>query len=411
MLDDQPYQAVGINYFDGFNRRLVDTSDASYGERMALLGEYGIPFIRVPIMAWWPAQNALYTNEKSRYFEYLDDFIRHASANRIGLILDFFWSYFCVPDMVGEPVNAWGDSASQTHAFMRQFIADVVPRYRDSAWVWGWEYGNEINLKVDLPNAANHRPPVNTSLGTPETRTADDDLTRDEAIVALSEFARLVRIYDSERIISSGNAVPRQYSWHNTFEGTWTQDTRNQFEEIVVLDNPDPVNTFSIHVYPASDSLHYSDDIRSLYDLMGDVKTLGDQHAKPCIMLEFGVAATEPYSVQTSFMDIYRSAILDHGISLAAVWVYDFESQAGQWSIDEENERAWMLDWIVDLNNTIGIMQTNRPVAVRPSLPDLPGAFPSVYSINGRLVNPCLQSGDVPGVRVTKERMSTVGIR
>jgi len=107
-----------------------------------------------------------------------------------------------VPDLVGEPVNRWGDTNSLTHKFMREYTGQVVARYVSSPAIWGWEFGNEFNLVADLPNAAQHRPPVVPQLGTPATRSAEDELSHKMIRTAFHAFAEEVRRLDSRRITS-----------------------------------------------------------------------------------------------------------------------------------------------------------------------------------------------------------------
>ena len=38
------------------------------------------------------------------------------------------------------------------------------------------------------------------------------------------------------------------------------------------------------------------------------------------------------------------------GVDLAAVWVFDLKNQTGTWSITTDNERAYMLQDIVEAN-------------------------------------------------------------
>ena len=56
-------------------------------------------------------------------------------------------------------------------------------------------------------------------------------------------------------MISTGNSIPRPSAWHQMHEGTWTKDSPEQFAEMLARDNPDPVDTISVHVYEAADRL------------------------------------------------------------------------------------------------------------------------------------------------------------
>lgn len=46
MLDNEPYRAIGINYFSAFQRRLRDAGDRSYRAGFEKLGDKKIPYAR-----------------------------------------------------------------------------------------------------------------------------------------------------------------------------------------------------------------------------------------------------------------------------------------------------------------------------------------------------------------------------
>jgi hypothetical protein len=47
---------------------------------------------------------------------------------------------------------------------MRNYVREVVTRYRDNPTIWAWELGNEFSLHANLPNAKDHRPKVHHPL-------------------------------------------------------------------------------------------------------------------------------------------------------------------------------------------------------------------------------------------------------
>src|ERR1043166_2006068 len=191
-----PHRAVGVNYFDAFTRTLSDPRRTNYDAGFAELGRRGVPFVRFCGGGFWPADWRLYQTNRIEYFRGLGAFVRAGGSQGIGLTPSFFWQYSPVPDLVGEPVNHWGDLNSRTHAFMREYTKEIVSRYQKNPTIRGWEFGNEYNLVADLPNAAQHRPPVAPSLGTPGKRSAEDELTHEQIRTALKAFAEEVRRHD-----------------------------------------------------------------------------------------------------------------------------------------------------------------------------------------------------------------------
>ena len=124
-------------------------------------------------------------------------------------------------DVVGEPIGSWEIRRSRTVEYMREYTRLVVSRYRLSPAIWAWEFGNEYNLPADLPNAAEHRPPIVPTLGTPTRRGASDDLTHAQFRSALVEFTREVRRWDSGGLCSAEMPFRGLPRWHQMQEHGW----------------------------------------------------------------------------------------------------------------------------------------------------------------------------------------------
>jgi hypothetical protein len=240
--DGKPFRAIGVNYFSCFHRTLLDAADTSYEEGFRVLAEHKIPFARFMATGFWPKDMALYQSDREEYFRRLDAVVASAEKHGIGLIPSLFWYFACVPDLVGEPMDQWGNPQSKVHAWMREYVREVVTRYRDSPAIWAWEMGNEFALQASLPGAANHRARVVPKMGTRETRSERDELTFDMLRVAYAEFGKAVREHDKKRLISTGDGLPRPAAWHMEKEGTWTPDNERQFRQMLRSFNPEPVD-------------------------------------------------------------------------------------------------------------------------------------------------------------------------
>jgi len=353
LKDGAPFCGVGVNYFDAFYRTLKDPTDASYREGFAELARLGIPFVRFMAGGFWPKDWDLYFEDKARYFALLDGVVRAAEEHGIGLIPSLFWHSATVPDLVGEPRDQWGNPESKTHAFMRRYVREVVTRYRDSPAIWGWEFGNEYNLAADLPNAAKHRPKTVPHLGTPKSRSVRDDLTHDMICTAFAAFAREVRKYDPNRMITTGNSLPRPSAWHQWKEKSWTQDTEQQYAERLLLDSPDPVNVISVHVYKGKmKRLGREVPVEEFLKLTMDVAS---RAKKPLFLGEFGAWEAGPGGKKSAKQRFARilAAIESARVPLAALWVYDFDHQGKTWNVTLNNARACQLKAIAEANQRI----------------------------------------------------------
>jgi hypothetical protein len=216
-----------------------------------------------------------------------------------------------------------------------------------------------------LPNAAQHRPAVVPKLGTPEKRSEADDLTHDALAVALRAFAEEVREHDSRRIISSGNSLPRPSAWHQWKEKSWAQDTEEQFAERLRLDNPDPVNTLSVHVYEPKEKRFGRDTpVEELLRLAADVAV---RAGKPLFVGEFGAPGVGPEAgngAKERFAALI-AAIEKADVPLAALWVYDFPGQAKDWNVTAKNARAWQLAAIAEANERMRARLLDRAALPR----------------------------------------------
>ena len=290
-------------------------------------------------MPFWPRDLQLYLTNTPLYFAQFDAVVRSAEMNGLGLILSMFWADFCVPDLVWEPVGQWGNARSRTQAFMRNYTREVVLRYRNSPAIWGWEFGNEYNLAADLPNAADHRPPIQPSLGTPTTRSVADDLTHEMIWTAFAAFASEVRRYDPLRLISTGNSRSRESEWHQWQELSWTTDTPVQFAAMLGRNNPDPVNVLSVHLY--------GDTITNVPALL----SLSAAQQKPLMVGEFGVPGA-PSADTTNQFNAALAILETNQVPLAMVWVYDRQVQ-DEWNVSATNARAYQLRALRDANARI----------------------------------------------------------
>lgn len=348
----QPYRGVGVNYFDAFGRVLANATNTSYRAGFATLHQYGIPFARFAACGFWPADWLLYQTNPTAYFDRLDDVVKAAEANQVGLIPSLLWRIETLPQLVGEPVSAWGNPASRTHTLMRRYTEEVVKRYRNSPAIWGWEFGNEMSLAVDLPGekdrlAERKAIPL---LGVPAPTEADI-LHAADMLTALREFAKTVRRLDSHRIIVSGNATPRPAAWHNTADNSWTTDTREQFMEILRRDNPDPLSVLCVHWYPEKDQRFSKTRPATQAEVLGAMKEAAHTARKPLFVGEFGVSKEiGPTEEQKEFKAMLHDFKLS-GVPVAAVWVFDFESQDKDWNITSNNERAYMLKAVAEANH------------------------------------------------------------
>lgn len=337
-LDGRPFRGLGVNVYDLFERSLGPAPRTNAAEVLGVLASNGIPFVRFSASGYWPAEWGLYRTNRTEFFARFDLVVHAAERAGVGLIPSVFWNPPTVSDLAGEPFNAWGDPQSKTWALARAYLGDLVERYRGSAAIWAWEFGNELNLPADLPNAADHRPPVVPDLGTPAGRGPGDDLTYDSVHRALKEFGAEVRRRDPARLIVSGNAFPRVSAWHQWHEKSWTHDTPEQAAAMLAEDNPDPLGLLSVRLYDADDEKR-----------IGGAMVVARRSGKPLFVGEFGVPGVIDGPALARFRDML-GLFERESVPLAALWVFDFDGQAADWNVTPTNGRKALFEAVVAWN-------------------------------------------------------------
>jgi len=348
-LRGKPYRGIGANYFSLFYRRVKNPSDDSYRTGLKNLSKAKIPFVRFMACGFWPIDWDLYLQDKEAYFKLLDGVVKAAEKTEIGLIPSLFWHMSTVPDIVGESMDQLGNLKSKTIAFIRTYTKEVVLRYKDSPAIWAWEFGNEYNLHVDLPNASKHRPKVVPQLKTAKTRTKRDELSSRAMLTVYAEFARIVRKHDPHRALITGNSIPRPSAYHNTSEKSWKTDSPKQFATVLLRDNPSPFNTISIHAYPQAGN-RYSAAAKSLPGMIRTAQQIALKARKPLFIGEFGAPLMLGKDAERARFTELMNAIEANGIPLSAVWVFDHGMQSKDWNITFGNQRSYMLQRIAQAN-------------------------------------------------------------
>ncbi len=361
MRDGRAFRGFGVNYFSAFSRTIRDAKDTSYVEGFRTLRRHGIPVVRFMCGGFWPRDWTLYRTDRPEYFRRLDAFVAAAEAEGIGLIPSLFWHLSTFPDLAGEPMDQLGNVESKTHALLRTYIREVVGRYKDSPAIWAWEVGNEYALAADLPNASKHRPKIVPQLGTPKTRSERDDVTSKHVVTVLAACAKEVRKLDPHRAILSGNALPRPHAWHNTAERSWKADTEAQFREVLLRDNPNPIDTVSVHVYPGARTGAFADRKVDMGGLLKATAAAAAGAGKPLIVGEFGVDVSKqgPAAERAAFEKLLGDVEAARP-ALALLWVFDHSGQDGSWNVTADHARAYQLKLIGEANRRLGVLPRQK---------------------------------------------------
>lgn len=325
-LGGKPFYGMGLNYYDGFNRSLHNFDDASYADAMKRLSKAGIPFVRTSFNGYYANTLKIYRDQPEMFFKLADQFIHTAEKYKIGLILSLFWCYFSLPDLMQEPVKQLGNTQSQTMRHAKQFIRDVVTRYRHSPAVWGWEIGNEYNLEADLA-CVDIYPPVVPDQGTPGIRTKDDQLSSQDIVVFYTQIANEIRKHDSYRMIISGDAIHRECMMHLKHKGIFELDTEKEFAEGVLMFTPYPIDTISTHMYIYDEVRFSPDRIVGIGELLTVYKNIAKNNKKALYFGEFAAFGTDEEGEKKGKQLLPRifKAIQQADIQLSSPWNFEMQ--------------------------------------------------------------------------------------
>lgn len=355
LLEGKPFRGIGANYVCGllFNGgESVPNPEVVFPQ----LAARGIPFVRMMFVGYHPNDLPKTPAQREARYQIMDRIVNAAEANGIGLVVSFFFQFCSWADIHGEPVGAWANANSLTRTYARLMTDEVVTRYRGRRGIYGWEFGNEVNLFVDIPGGAYSYWPTFAFHGYPATRTVADETTNAGMREAIGEFAGRVRALDYYgRILSSGNSMPRPSAWNLRAGLGWGVDTYAQFKEMLEFQNPD-MDVFSGHAYTDEVGSPYFDDLPRLAWL----KQASNELGKPAAAFEWGVSG--PSSTSTALFNQYLAQIEAQAFPLSAFWVFQYPLQP-EWSITPDNDRSYQLVAIQSANQR---MRATTPDATIP---------------------------------------------
>jgi hypothetical protein len=335
-LNGNTFSGIGVNHHRLVQERvLADPQNFSYLNGITQLALFKIPFARVGLN-FYPIDANIFFNDRNKYYERIDGLIDLFSKCNIGLILVFSWRHYTFCDIAGENVDQLGNPNSLTRALLREFVSEVVNRYKTSRIVWAWEMGNEWNLSADLPNATNHLPPTNTSQGNPSTRDpVRDILVTDDMLSTMIDIGTLVKSLDPKRPLSTGHSLSRDSQWHQDqwqrgfipIQNAWDDDSPEEAEIMAIRHCPDPYDLFSAHVYPYN------------YPKLEEFAGYATNMEKPLFVGEFGTSVAEEADFGAVLSTVKTYA------PISALWTYDRPSDT--FNVSTTNSRKWMFQAIL----------------------------------------------------------------
>jgi len=339
MKDGRPYRGIGANYNTLFGRILQNKDDRSSLENLSRLAKAGIPFVRFRACGFKPENYQLYLHNRPEYFRRMDLVVHCAEENKIGLIPSLFWRLSTVSEVVGEDRGKLDDPRGRAAQFLQQYTREMVSRNNSSPAIWGWEFGNESNLGVDLggPRRGRRAPLFGFN------PTASNQLRSEQLRTVLAQFAQTVRAIDGYRIIESGTCLPRPAAWHMARRQPGRDSVEQSFSSLLSL-TPDPMDVISIHAYEKAKDNY--PEAHSIADVLRAVTRSAAAVGKPVFVGEFPVRT--PAQAQE-----FIQAIEAARVPLSAFWVFDLPQQEATLNVSFDNQRAFAVDMIARANRDL----------------------------------------------------------
>lgn len=334
----------GVNavrlFLDGLANDKFDTA------QLTVLGSLGIPFVRFAGSGHWAGDWARYEADPKRCWAGMDTLFAAAADKGMGLVPTVLWNTAGLAYHCREPLQAWADPASRTRATAKRYTETFVERYDGSPALLMYEFANELNDWVDLPNVLDYWPkrdPTMPSRG----RLEQDRLKSGQLRGFVQDFARTIRKHSSKPV-SMGSNVPRPNAWHLA-RGRWDTDSPAQFTEQFRAITPPELDVLSIHVYEDKYGQRAS-TFATLPDLLAAFVRTAKLDNRTTFLGEFGVpGGGDPADARRRFTAMME-AIKGSGIDYAAIWNYSPHAFQREWDISPDNARAYQLDAIVAAN-------------------------------------------------------------
>ena len=318
MCNGLPVRDIGVCAYQLLTDYLSGTNQ-NFLTEFPLLARHGFKFVRVMGGPLWPSEwTATYTADKTGYYDKVKTFLDCAAEYGLGIVLSVFWRHATQCDLAGETVSVGiGTAGSATRTRVATIISEYASRFASHPAFAAWEIGNEYSLFA----ANGSLPTVNVGKGTPAAYNNPADVT---TLAAMRDFYTFVgtqiKAADTTgRVILTGNGGP----------GGVIEKGIETYRGLVPLDNPDPIDTLSIHKYSRNEfgNRAYAD----LTDTLAEMLALSRFYKKPFVLGEFGMERNETYGgyggdsvFRTACEAIFRS-----GIQLAFAWNWAQDTGTG----------------------------------------------------------------------------------
>ena len=330
MLNGKPFYGMGVNFHGPVSMRLGD-DQCDLDIYFKKLEDAHIPYCRVMFGVFYDHEVKQYVSEQThdKFIAALDYVVGMAEKHNVGLIASLFWSKDAFMKYCGETFEKLADPESETIRLQKQYIHEIVGRYKYSPAIWAWEIGNEGNLDCEILHFENEE-------------GADTLFTTE----ILNEYYKILgaalREEDPYRMITGGDSAPRDSSASLRKYHSWSPvNTYDDYKNALSWYTPEPLDTVSLH-YPALEQI---DDYVKMAKELKIGLFVGEFHGtffdNPLDALSPDESPEE--ALEQSSWYALRDAYIANGVQLATAWCY---GRYIQQSFDGTSIEVGMVDGI-----------------------------------------------------------------
>jgi hypothetical protein len=311
-----------------------------------MLGQRDIPFVRFPASAQWAGDWLQVERDPMRYWSGLDALFAAAEQNGVRLVPSVFWNSIALAAHCGESMQAWLDPRSRTHQYASRHVEAFASRYDKSPALMFYEFTNELNTWIDLPNVLSFWPKRDPTLPDRQ-RSEGDRLTTAQLRGIAQSFADMVRAC-SRKPISMGSDIPRGNAWHLA-HGSWDIDSTDEFVAQFREITPPEMSVLSMHIYP-----QHVGQRDSVFSTLGEALAAFTRTAhmdgRTSFLGEFGTPRDNDRAVERRNFTAMLDAIYASNVQYAALWNYSTPVFQRDWDVSTRNDRAYQLDALTAAN-------------------------------------------------------------
>lgn len=342
-----PVTVFGVNAYDLLFADLKGEERLSTA-KLQRLGQSGIPFVRFAASGQWAGDWQSYLDDKDRHWRCLKNVFEAAEGSGVQLIPTVHWHPSALAFQRGEPVSAWADPASRTRKTADEYTHEFVQRFDGSSSLLMYEFTNELNDWVDVPDVLRFwpRPDPTRPLRLP---TDQDKITSRQMREFTDDFAEIIRS-TSDRPISLGINSPRTNAWHLARGLQGTDEPWQFVANLQDLHGP-LVDVMSMHIYPGNGARWGKQHSTfATLDEMLSAFVSSSRPGRTTLLGEFGVPSRgDPAGERSTFFNMV-SDITKSGVRYAAIWNFSKGLFGSEWDVDFEGDRSYQIEEIINAN-------------------------------------------------------------